>query len=77
MKINVLLFGNLADKAGKSSFSVEDVHDINDLMNKLKSQFTFLVNSRYVIAKNQKIVRDNALLNDGDEIAILPPFAGG
>jgi molybdopterin converting factor small subunit len=67
----------LADKAGKSSFSVEDAYDINDLMNKLKSQFTFLVDSRYAIALNQKIMRDNTLLSDGTEIALLPPFAGG
>jgi len=77
MKINVLLFGILADKAGTPSVVMRDIRDIDDLMNKLKSQFTFLVNSRYAIAKNQKIVRDNAILSDGDEIAILPPFAGG
>jgi molybdopterin converting factor small subunit len=77
MKIRVLFFGNLADKAGCSSLVEKGVGDLNELLKVLKSRFTFLNNAVYVVARNQEIVRDNPQLSDGDEIALLPPFAGG
>jgi molybdopterin converting factor small subunit len=77
MKIKVLLFGNLADSAGCSSLVEKDVSDLNELLKILKSRFTFLNSAVFAVARNQEIVRDNPQLSDGDEIALLPPFAGG
>lgn len=36
-----------------------------------------LRNASYNIAVNQKIGAKNHLINNGDELAFLPPFAGG
>lgn len=77
MTIKVLLFGSLADKAGCSSLIEKDVSDLIELLKILKSRFPFIDSSVFAVARNQEIVRDNPQLSDGDEIALLPPFAGG
>ena len=77
MEITVLLFGNLAHIAKTNKLIVQDVNDsasVNDLM---LSKFPALKNKKYIIALNQQLVKDNQNLKDGDELAFLPPFAGG
>ena len=77
MEITVLLFGNLAHIAETNKLIVQDVNDsasVNDLM---LSKFPALKNKKYIIALNQQLVKDNQNLKDGDELAFLPPFAGG
>ena len=46
-------------------------------MRNLKSKFQFLENAAFAVALNQVVVNGNAKLKDKDEIALLPPFAGG
>lgn len=78
MKIKVLLFGSLADKAGCSSLVETGVSDdLNELMKILKTRFVFLNSAVFAVARNREVVRNNPKLSDGDEIALLPPFAGG
>jgi molybdopterin synthase sulfur carrier subunit len=77
MKVKVLLFGVLADKAGISFVVVENTYNLNDLLRNLKTRFPFLEKASYAVARNQEIVRGNTELIDNDEIALLPPFAGG
>lgn len=43
----------------------------------LKNKFPQLKNFTYRIAVNKEIINKNTKLNDGDEIAFLPPFSGG
>lgn len=50
---------------------------IQELENRLISKYPSLLNSTYNIALNQKITDKKHLLNNGDELAFLPPFAGG
>ncbi len=38
---------------------------------------TIMKESRAMLAVNQEMVDENHMLEDGDEIALLPPFAGG
>jgi molybdopterin synthase sulfur carrier subunit len=77
VRVKVLFFGILADKAGFSSLVVEKTYNLNELMKNLKTRFPFLEKSPYAVAVNQVVVRGNTKLNDNDEIALLPPFAGG
>jgi len=77
MEITVLLFGNLAQIAGTSKLTLQDVKDtitVNDL---LQSKFPSFKNKKYVIAINNQLMKDAQNLNDGDELAFLPPFSGG
>lgn len=77
MEITVLLFGNLAQIAGTTKLTLQDVKDtitVNDL---LQSKFPSFKNKKYVVAVNNQLVKDVQNLNDGDELAFLPPFSGG
>ena len=77
MSVKVLLFGVLADKAGYSSLDFEDVNNLDELIKILKFKYPFGNNTSYAIAVNQSVVKGNIKLNDNDEVALLPPYAGG
>lgn len=77
MSVKVLLFGVLADKAGCLSLEFKNVNDLNELNLNIKAKFPFLEEETYVIAVNQLVVKGNTKLNNNDEVALLPPFAGG
>jgi len=72
-----LFFGILADKAKYSSIDYENGNTLDELKRNLKVKFPFLENAKFAIAVNQSVVNGNAKLNDNDEIALLPPYAGG
>lgn len=77
MKVKVLLFGIFSEKADTSKIIVEDVKDKNELMQRIGMEYPFLKEMKYLIAVNQEVINNNIELKDGDEIALLPPFAGG
>ncbi|MCH8316895.1 MAG: MoaD/ThiS family protein [Bacteroidetes bacterium] len=78
MKVKVLFFGFLNEKTGTSTNMLEDVRDLNELIERLQLQFPSANwQTKYLIAVNHEVVRGNITLNDGDEIALMPPFAGG
>lgn len=77
MEITVLLFGNLAQIAGATKITLQNVKDTITVNELLQSKFSEFKNKKYAVALNQQLVRDNQNLKDGDELAFLPPFAGG
>lgn len=79
MKLNVLFFGGLVDVTGipQKELITDNVLDVKLLNAHLLSLYPLLAKHKYKIAVNQKIVEDTHLLQDGDEVAFLPPFAGG
>ena len=77
MKIKVLLFGMLADAAKQSVMEVENINDTDGLLIKLKDLNTIFCTSKFVISVNRKVVTINKAINENDEVALLPPFAGG
>ena len=76
MQVNVMVFGQIAEITGSSKFAI-DVADTNELIDKLSSLYPKLRNSKYAVAVNREIIRDNKELDEHSEIAILPPFSGG
>jgi len=74
--MKVLLFGVLAEAAGKSEVKMS-ASDINSLKENLYKEFPHLKNYSFQIAVNKEKVQMNASLNNDDEVALLPPFAGG
>ena len=76
MKLEVLMFGKLADIAG-NSFTVNDVSDTDSLINTLHKTYPALAKANYVIAVNKQVITSNTLLNEGSMVALLPPFSGG
>lgn len=80
MNISVKYFGIVADFTQKKEevFSLnEDVNSIETLQSKLEQLYPEIKSTTYSLALNQKLVNQNAALQDEDEIALLPPFAGG
>jgi molybdopterin synthase sulfur carrier subunit len=77
MEITVLLFGNLAQIAGATKITLQDVKDTITVNELLQSKFPEFRNKKYVIAVNNQLIKDVQNLNNGDELAFLPPFSGG
>jgi molybdopterin converting factor small subunit len=78
MAIKVKLFGILAEKAGKTALEWENAPTLQDLASQLKESFPALGETVWIMALNQTIEHQmNTPLKDGDEVALMPPFAGG
>ena len=77
MKINVLFFGMSADITGKSKMEFTDVNDTDSFRKLLLEKYVGLNKNHFIFALNKKVIKENTRLNDGDTIAVLPPFSGG
>lgn len=77
MKVKVLFFGILTEIIGKDEYEFNNVSDINSLMIELVKLFPNIKEKKILIALNSKVIKGNLALSNGDEIALLPPFAGG
>lgn len=77
MKIKVLLFGILAEKAGSAVMELEDVSSLDELKKHISENHPSFAGYKYRISVNQSLADEDISLADGDEVALLPPFAGG
>jgi molybdopterin converting factor small subunit len=77
MEISVLFFGVLAEVTGTSRKHYRDIVSFSDLKQRIKDDFPELEHYNFRIAVNNKIINEEPLLRDGEEVAYLPPFAGG
>ena len=77
MEITVLFFGVLAEMTGTHRKHYRDINSFNDLKCRIGDDFPELIHYNYLISLNNEIIKDEPLLSNGDEIAFLPPFAGG
>jgi molybdopterin synthase catalytic subunit len=81
MQLIVKLFGPVREAAGLKELSVTlsegaRVQDVRDLLARDHPIFDRL-GDRLVAAVNFNVVSHDALLQEGDEVAFLPPVAGG
>lgn len=74
--MRVRLFGLIAEKAG-SEFIDAEAPSVKALRARLVERIVGLEALSYAIAVDRVIIHDDAPLNGSEEIAILPPFAGG
>jgi molybdopterin converting factor small subunit len=77
MKVTVLFFGVLTEVTGTGTKFYNDVRTLGDLKIKIADDYPEIVNYDFRISLNNEIISENPELRDGDEIALLPPFAGG
>jgi sulfur-carrier protein len=77
MEIKVLFFGVLAEVTGTSCKHYPVVGNIRDLRQRISDDFPEIVDYNYRIAINNEIIVGEPSLRSGDEVAFLPPFAGG
>lgn len=78
MNIHIKYFGQAGDIAGTDRETIDIPAGLNasDLKGFLKKRRAGFDGISYQVAVNRELNTDGRL-QDGDEIAVLPPFAGG
>lgn len=77
MEITVLLFGQAAELVASKQLTLTSVIDTNTAVSQLKSTYPQLASINFSVALNTKLLNENTTLNNGDVLAILPPYSGG
>ena len=77
MEVKVLFFGILAEVSGTSLKIYTDVNSLGDLKLRIHDDFPEIVHYNFRISVNNEITDSNLVLKSGDEVALMPPFAGG
>ena len=81
MRVTVRLFARLREITGKSELSLElpDGYDARALWDDLAKEYPGLARYRASVscAVNEEYAKFTARLEDGDEVAFLPPVSGG
>ena len=76
MSVKIILFGKLAEIAG-GTVSVDNVADTDSLINALEKEYPELTKTKFVIAVDKQVLKENTVLNKKSMVALLPPFSGG
>lgn len=76
-QVKVLYFGITGDITGKSEDFIEEFTTVSSLRKKLYGNYPNLVDQPFKMAVNHVLATDETILRGGDEVALLPPFAGG
>lgn len=77
MEVKILSFGQIEEITGTDRFTLSDVQDTETLKSKLFDLYPEMNTIPYSISVNKNIINGNHKLEDGDEVALLPPFSGG
>jgi molybdopterin converting factor subunit 1 len=79
MTVTVLLFASYAESVGASSLSLElpDGARVEDALTKVRARSANALPPKPLVAVNQVYARITDALRAGDELAIIPPVAGG
>ena len=75
--MEIILFGQLAEIAGHSRIEIDPQTDTDGLVECINKKYPAMMNIRYQIALNKKVVNSNSPIIAGSTIALLPPFSGG
>ncbi len=80
MKLEILLFGIAREIVGSSrvQFDLDAPLDVKAFKLILEEKYPRMNHlSYYKVAVNQEFAKDEQLLQQGDEIALIPPVSGG
>ncbi|XP_043071697.1 molybdopterin synthase sulfur carrier subunit [Drosophila grimshawi] len=83
VNINILFFAKSRElaKTSRAEFAVEGVVKARNLLNQLIDKFNLSsISQNLILAHNETYIEDlNAeiILQQGDEIAVIPPISGG
>ncbi|MGD9628669.1 MAG: MoaD/ThiS family protein [Pyrinomonadaceae bacterium] len=79
MGITVFFFGATADAVGSRELelSIEDTATAQSIVDQLSQQHPTLAKHKLLIAVNEEYADADAILNDGDELALFTAVSGG
>ncbi len=78
MKLKIKYFGMLSEIAENDSEFLElNPISVSELKKVLQERYPKFITMNFKIAVNHSLVDESASLKNNDEIALLPPFAGG
>jgi molybdopterin converting factor subunit 1 len=80
MPLDVLLFASYADAAGAPSVRVDVAEDacVADVVRAVRAAVpTLTLPARVVVAVNHRYAALDERVSAGDEVALIPPVAGG
>ncbi len=80
MQLDVLLFASYADAAGASSVrvSVSDAARVEDVVQAVRAAAPAIpLPARPLVAVNHRYAAADAVVAPTDEVALIPPVAGG
>ena len=77
MKVKILFFGVLSEITGTHIKYYDDVKSIEHLKLKITDDFPEIIHYKFKISINNKFIKGDSVLKNEDEVALLPPFAGG
>ncbi len=77
--IKIRFFGQVAELCNtqERDWSMEKGMTVQSLTDGLEQTYPGLEELTYRIARNAELVEEGTELSSGDEVALLPPFAGG
>jgi MoaE-MoaD fusion protein len=80
--ITIKLFAILKDKAGIGEFQIPGrTEPVEILLRQVSQEYPVLSDilstCAIMVSVNREFVKNNALVKDGDEVALMPPFSGG
>lgn len=77
MKIEILFFGQLTDITGCNNMQLDNPGSLGQLKVQLFSKFPALMNSKFTIAINNRLIIEDQIILENSTIAFMPPFSGG
>lgn len=79
MTVTVLLFASYAEQLGTSSITLDlpEGSRVEDALSRVQAGAAGRLPPRPLVAVNQSYAKVSDLLRAGDELAIIPPVAGG
>ncbi len=75
--MKILFFGVLAEATGQTQTDVEGITDSAELNKLMQKNYPKLQKHTYRLAVNRNLIDTDITLTKNDEVAFLPPFAGG
>jgi molybdopterin synthase catalytic subunit len=77
--VHVRLFASYREAAGTNRLdtSVPNGASVGDLLASLEGRLPVLRQARGLVAVNHSYVQPETVLQDGDEVALIPPVSGG
>jgi molybdopterin converting factor subunit 1 len=79
IRVHVRLFASYREAAGTNHLdvSVAPGASVSSVLEFLEPRLPALKQARGLVAVNHSYVQPDAILRDGDEVALIPPVSGG